>query len=326
MKVESTLNTATKVSVVVPVYNVENYIEKCIESILVQSFKEFELIIVDDGSTDGSGKLAEKYAYDARVKVLHKENGGLSDARNHGILEAHGDYICFVDSDDWVEADYIEHMYDLAIEHNADVVICDIKKNTGDESISQPSELEIVKESGFEAIDNIYSARYMQYVVAWNKLYRRTIFDQFQYTVGLIHEDEAIIGHIYSIADRVVRTNRILYNYRVSNDSSIMSKKYSLKRLDILKAMELRMALFQEKGYKKYYEKDSFKYMYKILLNIIEVGKMDEKHPEVIKELKEKYWRKYKESHSFDWSLKRRIGMLLFGICPKAYLLKYKSR
>lgn len=314
-----------KVSVVVPVYNVENYIEKCIDSILVQSFKDFELIIVDDGSTDKSGELAEKYLSDSRVQVLHKENGGLADARNYGIHKAGGEYICFIDSDDWVEPQYIEHMLKIAEENDADVVVCDFKRNTGDEAIVQPQKDEIVLETGEQAIDNIYSARYVRYVVAWNKLYKRSIFDQVEYTAGMIHEDEAIIGHIYCIAKKVVRTDMVLYNYRVSNDSSIMSKKYSLKRLDILKAMEMRMSLFNEKGLKKYYEKDSFKYMYKILLNIIEVQKMEEKHPEVIKELKKKYWSKYKESAGFDWSIKRRVAMLFFGICPKAYLLKYKA-
>ena len=315
-----------KVSVVVPVYNVEKYIEKSIESILNQTFEEFELIIVDDGSTDSSGKLAEKYASDKRVSVYHKENGGLADARNYGIAKATGEYICFIDSDDWIESDYLEHMYKLAIDNAADVVICDLKRNTGDETIVQPTEAQLVTETGYEAIGNIHSSRYVQYVVAWNKLYRRSIFDEVQYTAGMIHEDEAIIGHIYCIADKVVRTNRILYNYRISNGESIMSKKYSLKRLDIIKAMEMRMDLFKEKGYKEYYEKDAHKYMNKLLLNIIEVQKMEEKHPEVIRELKNKYWVKYREAREFDWSLKRRMSMLFFGICPRAYLLKYKSR
>lgn len=314
------------ISIVVPIYNVEKYLEKCLNSILEQTYGEFELILVDDGSTDCSGEIADKYALkDERIIVFHKENEGLAATRNYGIEKAKGEYICFIDSDDWIENTYLEYLSNLAKEYLADVVICDFIKNDGTGVITQPSKEEIVEETGYEAIANIYTQNYLRYVVAWNKLYRRSIFDNVKYMSGIIHEDEAICGDIYCACSKVIRTNYIFYNYRVNNNTSIMSSEYSLKRLDILKALENRMSLFEKKGYREYYEKDSFKYMYKILLNIIEIRKIPQDNTSVIRDLKKIYWKKYKESLNFNWSIKRKAGMCVFGLFPRLYLLRYKK-
>lgn len=315
-----------KISVIVPIYNVEKYLGKCLNSILEQTFTDYELILVDDGSTDSSGDMADEYALkDDRISVIHKKNGGLSDARNHGIDKANGEYVCFIDSDDWIEKTYLEELHELAVKNEADITICDYQKNTGDSVITQPKEFAVVIETGIDAIDNLYSDKYGIYVVAWNKLYNRDLFTDLRYPVGMIHEDEAIFGDLFCEAKKVVRTERILYNYRVNNETSIMSSKYSLKRLDILKAMEIRMETYKSKGLNRYYEKDSFKYLYKILLNEIEIKKIKGDNRAVLKKLKNKYWSKYTESLHFDWSVKRKIAMFIFGIFPKAYLLRHKQ-
>ena len=315
-----------EISVIVPIYNVEEYLNKCLDSILHQTFTNYELILIDDGSTDSSGQIADEYvAKDDRIKVIHKKNGGLSDARNCGLDKATGRYICFIDSDDWIEDTYLEELFSLAKDQEADIVICNYFKNSGDISVTQPTDPEIVIQSGVDAIDNIYSKRYGEYVVAWNKLYRKEIFENLRYPVGMIHEDEAIYGEVFCRASKVVRTERILYNYRTNNNTSIMSSGFSIKRLDIIIALELRMDTFTRYGLKKYYEKDSFKYLYKILLNIVELKKLDGNHSDIIKELKQKYWVKYRESLGFNWSIKRKVGMLLFGIYPKAYLFRYRK-
>lgn len=314
------------ISIVVPIYNVEKYLRKCLNSILEQSYSEFELILVDDGSTDCSGSIADEYGRnDERISVYHKENEGLAATRNYGIERAKGEYICFIDSDDWIENTYLENLSRLANEYFADVVICDFLKNEGEGVITQPLSEVIVEETGYEAIANIYTQNYLRYVVAWNKLYRRSIFDNIKYLTGIIHEDEAICADIFCACAKVIRTNRVLYNYRVNNSTSIMSSEYNLKRLDILKALENRMSLFEQKGYREYYEKDSFKYMYKILLNIIEIRKIPEDNTSVIRDLKKTYWKKYKESLDFHWSLKRKAGMFVFGLFPRLYLLRYKN-
>ena len=211
-------------------------------------------------------------------------------------------------------------------ENDADIVICDYIRNNGDDVIEQPDNPEVIIESGIDAIDNLYGNRYGEYVVAWNKLYKTDIFNKLRYPVGMIHEDEAIFGEVFSRAGKVVRTERILYNYRINNESSIMSSAYSVKKLDIIKAIEFRMETFKSRGLQKYYEKDSFKYLYKILLNEIELKKLDGDNSIAIHELQEKYWTKYKESLKFGWTLKRKMGMLIFGLCPKAYLLRYKKQ
>ena len=315
-----------KVSIIVPIYNVEKYLCRCLDSILDQTFTDYELILVDDGSTDSSGELAEGFgSRDSRISIYHKKNGGLSDARNYGIERAGGEYLCFIDSDDWVEKNYLGELVRLIEEYEADIAICGFKRNSGDEDIIQPQDPAVISESGTEAIDNLYGSHYTEYVVAWNKLYKKEIFDGIRYTEGMIHEDEAICGEVYCRARKVVRTDKVLYNYRSNNSSSIMTSGYSVKRLDILKALELRMETYRRYGLQKYYEKDSFKYLYKILLNEIEIRKLDSDNREIIKGLKEKYWTKYKEALGFDWSIKRKLGMLFFGLFPKAYLIRYKK-
>lgn len=122
-----------EISVVVPIYNVFSYLQKCVESVLVQSFEDFELLLIDDGSTDGSGELADKLAVDdARVKVFHKTNGGLSDARNYGVKHAIGKYVTFIDSDDWIEESYLEYLYSLLVGNDADISTCYFNKCLGD--------------------------------------------------------------------------------------------------------------------------------------------------------------------------------------------------
>ena len=314
------------ISIIVPVYNVEKYLSRCLDSILAQTYTDYELILVDDGSTDTSGALVDEYALkDSRIRAFHGENKGLSGARNRGLDNAKGEYICFVDSDDWIEPTYLKELYDLIEDRQADLAICGYKKNNGDICIIQPDEENVTEETGVDAIDNLYGAGCLQYIVAWNKLYKKELFDGVRFPMGMIHEDEVICTQILVRAGKVVRTDRILYNYRVNNDASIMSVGYSLKRLDIIKAIEIRMDLYRKENLRKYYEKDSFKYLYKILLNIVEIKKLPGDNSAVLSELRKKYWGKYRESLGFGWSIKRKIGMFFFGLVPKAYLIRYRK-
>ena len=142
-----------KISVIVPVYNVEKYLRKCIESILNQTFREFELILVDDGSTDSSGKICDEYALkDSRIKVIHKENGGASSARNAGLDVAKGEYIGFVDSDDWIEMDMYGELYRLIKENNTDISVCGINniKDIKYKNENLKEKIQIIKKEGEE--------------------------------------------------------------------------------------------------------------------------------------------------------------------------------
>ncbi|MDD6812335.1 MAG: glycosyltransferase family 2 protein [Lachnospiraceae bacterium] len=119
------------ISIIIPVYNVEKYLTRCLESVVAQTYSNLEIILVDDGSTDNSGKVCDKYQeIDSRIKVVHKKNGGVSDARNEGIDEACGEYIAFVDSDDWVTRNYIENMYAILVKNSCDIAICDVKRTS----------------------------------------------------------------------------------------------------------------------------------------------------------------------------------------------------
>lgn len=318
-----------KVSIIVPIYNVEKYIRQCIDSILNQSMKDWELILVDDGSEDSSGNIADEYAaVDSRISVIHKKNGGASSARNAGLDVAQGEYICFVDSDDWIEEDYLKHLYEACVMHHADVTVCGYKECNGEivKSVISGGEKN-TPTTGKDAINRLYTQDYISTVVVWNKLYAGKLFERIRFPEGMIHEDEVVCPEILYEADTIVFVDNCEYNYRVDNTTSVMRAKYSLKHLDMLKALELRMDFFKEKDLRLYYEKDSFKYLYKILLNIIDIKQADniDNAYQVIKELKSRYWYKYRESLRFSWSIRRKAGMFIFGVFPKLYMLRYKK-
>lgn len=236
-----------KISVIVPVYNVENYLEECIDSILGQTYKNLEIILVDDGSTDNCGQICDDYVKkDNRIKVIHKENGGLSDARNVGIKNSKGKYITFIDSDDCVNKKYIEVLYNQIITTNSDISICSYKKFS-DYYIEEDfklNDIEILKRQ--EILLKLYGEKNrINYVVSWGKLYKRRLFDTISFPNGKIHEDEYTTYKLYEECDLVSYTSLQLYYYRVRNDS-IMKKKISTKRLDSLQAFDEQLEYYRQ--------------------------------------------------------------------------------
>lgn len=207
-----------KISIIVPVYNVESYICKCVDSILVQSYKQIEIILVDDGSPDRCPEICDEYARkDKRIKVIHQENGGLSAARNSGIKVASGEYISFVDSDDYIDSDFIEQMYTCAEETNADIVCCGMSViNSNRTLISVPEDV------------NCYTNDRMKLLVQphgvgdyyMNKFFRRSVLDEFELPEGKLYEDIYSMHILFERAHIVVWLNKKLYNYRI-NESGI---------------------------------------------------------------------------------------------------------
>lgn len=166
------------ISIIVPVYNVEKYLKDCIESILKQSMQDFELILVDDGSTDSSGTICDRYAEkDSRIKVVHTKNGGLSAARNAGIEIARGEFVAFVDSDDYVLPEFIEQMYKKILETDADICECNFSYLKNQKIINSRRLPEVALDS-LNAIRRMFAPPYAGYVNTWNKLYRRKLFDK----------------------------------------------------------------------------------------------------------------------------------------------------
>lgn len=240
-----------KLSIIVPVYNVEKYIERCIKSILNQTFSDFELIIVNDGSIDNSGVICDKYKkVDARVKVIHKQNGGLSEARNIGLNIAQGDYIAFVDSDDYINRNMYEILYKNTIKYNADIAVCNIEYVNEKEFINESSEISIeecIVYDNIQSLNNLYSNENIQFIIAVNKLYRRDIFKKIRYQPGKYHEDEFIIHELLYKSNIIIYCKSKLYYY-LQRSGSIMTSSFNTKKLDAIEAMEKRMNFFREKG------------------------------------------------------------------------------
>lgn len=228
------------ISVIVPVYKVEPYLRQCVDSILGQTFRDFELILVDDGSPDGCPAICDEYAEkDSRVKVIHKENGGLSSARNAGLDVAKGKYIAFVDSDDWIHPEMLETMQNRMQQHHADVAVCGVESVYEDDSRIVHHPLTDAVLSQDDMVDGLATQAWY-YIIACNKLYRKKIFDELRYPVGYIHEDAAIIHRIIGLCKCVVTVEQPFYNYRQTGNS-IMRSELNIKRTDNLSALADRV-------------------------------------------------------------------------------------
>ena len=225
-----------KVSVIIPVYKVENYLDKCVASIVEQTYTNLEIILVDDGSPDRCPQICNEWARkDSRIRVIHKENGGLSDARNAGLAIASGSYICFVDSDDWVSRDYIEIMHTTLIREGADIAAINFLKvdEQGQPFPRVPDEtMAAGMYSGRELLLESFrlNAPRTAFVVSWAKLYRKELFDQLRFPKGKLNEDEFVFFPLYLSAKKVACVEDIGYYY-LQRSSSIMGQGLSEKRL-----------------------------------------------------------------------------------------------
>lgn len=221
-----------KISIIVPVFNVEKFVGDCIESILSQSFIDFELILINDGSTDGSGDICDEYAKkDNRIQVIHKENGGQSSARNIGINVAKGHYIGFIDSDDWIHSDMYQILYNKAIEFDADIAACNIIQYNQDDSkyyfCNDSKEYLYDRNS---AMSELYLNQRLTFSPC-NKLYKIDLFKEIRFKEGFILEDIDFSYRIIHQCKRIFYIGEAFYNYRY-NDKSTMRKTFSKKRLD----------------------------------------------------------------------------------------------
>lgn len=222
------------ISVIVPIYNVEKYLARCVDSIVNQTYKNLEIIFVDDGSPDRCPQMCDDYAEkDSRIKVVHKKNGGLSDARNAGIAVATGEYISFIDSDDYVSDDFFECLLDVMNKENSDIAECSVVKfyedNRFDEFIDDLSVKTYDTQDAMSAL--IAENPFHQHV--WNKLYKTELVKDIPYAVGKLNEDEFWTYRVFGRANKVARLNKTMYYYFQRN-SSIMGVGYNIRRLDAL--------------------------------------------------------------------------------------------
>lgn len=234
------------VTIVIPVYNVENYLEKCVMSVLTQTYKNLEIFLVDDGSTDNSGSMCDELGkIDDRINVIHKKNGGLSDARNVAIDIMTGEYITFVDSDDWIAEDYIEYLLNLMIMYKADISMVQFKKIYSDTDVINISKEKIEVLSREDAIENyLYQRKFT--ASAHCKMYKKNLFQSIRYPKGMYYEDMAIICQLIDQTVRVVVSNQQKYYY-LQRETSIMGEHFNEKKMHrIIIAQEIQEYIFQK--------------------------------------------------------------------------------
>lgn len=235
------------VSIVVPVYNVEAYLEFCVESLKKQTLKDIEIILVDDGSPDNSGAICDRLAEtDDRIVVIHKENGGLSSARNAGIAVAKGGYIGFVDSDDWIEPDMYEHLYTLALKHNADIADCEMYETSerAFADFDKAGDVRVLDRNG--ALDVFFRITKpgINYCVC-DKLFKRELFDKVIFNESIIFEDIDLNYRALLLADCYVESSAVKYYY-FKNTEGISRNSLRMKDMDLIKVWDNIIELAKE--------------------------------------------------------------------------------
>lgn len=222
------------ISVIVPVYNVAEYLPKCVDSILAQSYSHLEIILVDDGSTDESGRICDEYSKnDSRVKTIHKANGGLSDARNVGIEASSGDYIMFVDSDDLIHYRFVETLLGLSLDHKAGIASVEFKSfyEESDLDLSEAFDGKVMVFSSEESIERVLYQNVLDNSVC-NKIYARDVIGNLRFPIGKLYEDMAICYRLMERTSKVAHKQVPLYYYRLRKDS--ITGNFSFRRADVL--------------------------------------------------------------------------------------------
>ncbi|MBQ6021179.1 MAG: glycosyltransferase [Clostridia bacterium] len=230
------------ISVIIPVYNTQDYIEKCVASVLSQTYSDLQVILVDDGSPDESGKIIDAIE-DPRVLVIHQENGGLSAARNTGLDHASGEYICFIDGDDFIERDMFEILLHTLRSVGADIVQCGYIPDDGTLGEFDRGDAAVRVFERDDAILSLVKNDVFEQVV-WNKIYKREVIGDIRFHVGKFHEDEFFSWRVFYNSKKIAAVNSVCYHY-VQRAGSIMGQKFSAKRLHALEALLERTREFK---------------------------------------------------------------------------------
>lgn len=317
------------ISVIIPVYNVANYLDKCIESIIAQTYYNLELILINDGSMDESGKICDGFAKkDQRIKVIHQKNQGIAAVRNKGIIEAKGDYVFWVDGDDYVANTIIEELYRKLVQNKADMSICSYvqgsdrnfcfdRKETANTEI-----LDYVK-----GLEWIYKSNKFSFVMAasWAKLIKKSLYKGLHYPNGKIFEDIYMSHHLISKCSKIVYIDREMYYY-YQWPESILGKKLYLSKLDYLGAFEDRIHFFKEKGLSELAETARIQYLHALMWEYSRAK--DILHAKLMVSHIKREYRKYYKLGSVNIGIKHETKryMLAFYVWPFGLDLAYKIR
>ena len=310
------------ISVIIPVYNVEKYLRRCLDSVIAQTYQKLEIICVDDGSIDDSGKICDQYAVrDARIKVIHQENQGLSAARNRGLDAAEGEYIAFVDSDDYILEDMYKKMLDKLLNYNVDLCVCQclyefsdgrqvVKRKNIDPTIYG-------RKASLEFARFLYMGNYENGVVvaAWNKLYRRVLLDKIRFE-GRIHEDEAFCGRIMAKNISVYVMEEQFYVY-AQNGDSLTNKPFSANKFFFLDTLAERRELFKSDAFIRQETEQLYCNMYiEYCLRARKDG-VAVSHPERYRQIFRKMFSSLRREGKAG--IKFRLRMMLFSFSPSLY-------
>ncbi len=301
------------VSVIVPVYNVEPYLRRCIDSLVHQTLKDIEIILIDDGSTDGCGKICDEYAAaDARISVVHQENAGLSEARNAGIDRAKADYLMFVDSDDWVEPKFCEIPYTLAKEQQADLVMFQVRFIKSRRHWTNRTDFCDGMKPRAAAIHLLIDGVGM---AAWNKLYHRKLFLENRYPKGKVYEDISLTPILVHEAGIIIYSSTVLYNHEYHN-GSIITVLSEQNAQDYFEALHFAAQNLRKWGYVQ----ESESYLDRHLLEFVSKGWHSPEHNEWCI----RYFRNIKHCPKhFSWKWKSMYHLLL--ISPALCRMVYKA-
>lgn len=304
--------TTPKISIIIPVYNVEEYLPRCIDSLRNQSFQNLEIILVDDGSPDNSGKICDEYALkDDRIKVIHKENGRAYDARNKGLDIATGDFIGFMDSDDFIHPEMYQSLYNLLTDYNTDIAQCSFTKVQSGEIIPPVPDNSPRVFSNEGALAQLYSDVSIEFAVIWNKIYKKELVQNVRFKKAFIHDDEFFTYKLFYAATKVVAIDSEFYYYYQSPNSMIRSP-FSARKMEYAEAMEERLTFFREKRLTDLYTLAQKKYCLWILYFYYMYSNELQNFPELKKNLLQRFKANSSEVRKLEkhpWLLKQSLKM-----------------
>ncbi len=301
------------ISIIVPVYNVERYVEKCVQSICCQSFSNLEIILVDDGSTDRSGIICDEWAQrDCRIRVIHKENGGLSDARNAGIESASGEWFMFVDSDDTITPDTVESLYMAASAHNCEIAVCNIVR-IYDDGATEPFYKPV---SQLTVWDGQQRFETLKQPSACNKLFRADLFRDVRFPKGKFYEDTFVYHILAHRAKRIVLTGHDGYYYLSRRESILGHPRYTDRYFDFIEAVYNRMTYLVENQV-EYYGEEACLSMYAAVANGEKFIKKTDTNVSKFEQMRS--WYKTAYSHLMkhpDTGIKQKLRLVLLRYFP----------
>ena len=312
------------ISVIVTGYNIGEYAERCVNSIMAQTYDNLQIILVDDGSTDSTGSIFDRLCEnDGRLEVIHKKNGGPSDARNEGMERARGEYIGFVDGDDWIEPFMYEKMSDSILAYNADIAICRYNQINGDPDWEEPDG-KTVQLTQDEAWD-CYIREDRQHVIynsVWNRLYCREVIGNIRFVKGKLSEDIPFTTETFCNAARFVYLDIPCYNYVCNRSDSIMNDTLSRRRIyDEIPFWRMQIKRLKKNGKHELAEKDAYFFYRRMLFYYIDFEKSGQKEyaREIAAQMEADRENINAVYHKIDVSAGDRARMNLFLLCPSLY-------